>query len=137
MGQIFSQLTKTGTYDPGSGQTTFGEASGIPLRLATTAAKQAQPDTATFDGSDIGFQSHPVANPELVKPSFLQAVSQVNPNTGMPASPFQNPALSKGGKLATFLLGGLQGALAARAAQEQMIAESGGRRAGGVGAGFQ
>jgi hypothetical protein len=48
-----------------------------------------------------------------------------------------SPALTKAGKLAAFLSSGLQGALAGRAAQEQAIVASGGRRAGGVGTGFE
>jgi len=48
-----------------------------------------------------------------------------------------SPALTKGGKLATLLMNGLQGALAGRAASEQAVIQSGGRRSAGVGTGFQ
>ncbi len=48
-----------------------------------------------------------------------------------------SPGLSKMGKLATLLTSGLQGALAGRAADEQTIAATGGRRGGGVGTGFE
>jgi hypothetical protein len=73
----------------------------------------------------------------MTQPSFLQAVSQQNPRTGMPVSPLTNPALTKGAKLLAMLGQGVQGALAGQAASEAAIAASGGRRAGGVGTGFE
>ena len=69
----------------------------------------------------------------MARSSFLQAMD--SGPAGMPNA--MSPALSKGGKLLAFLSSGLQGALAGRAAQEQTIAETGGRRAGGIGTGFQ
>jgi hypothetical protein len=57
------------------------------------------------------------------------------PVMGTPMQP-QNPQ-SKLGKLRDILLSAAQGGLAGLGAQEQMAAASGGRRAGGVGVGFQ
>lgn len=72
--------------------------------------------------------------PDLQKPSFQQAAKEGATPGGVNAL---SPGLSKAGKLVTLLTSGLQGALAGRAAQEQMIAQTGGRRAGGVGTGFE
>lgn len=71
-----------------------------------------------------------VDNPGVMaqgQPTFQQAASQ-----GV-----TNPRLTKGGKLLTMLASGIEGALAGRAAEEQMIAQSGGRRSGGFGIGFE
>jgi hypothetical protein len=46
------------------------------------------------------------------------------------------PGLTKGQKLMVLLKSGAEGALAGRAAQEQAIIQSGGRRSGGVGTAF-
>jgi len=141
MGQTFSNLTNQGVYDPASNQTQFGPPQEIPKFLSVAAAKRAAPDSATlpdsFDSSDIGFQPHPGASPQTVKPSFLQAVNQTNPQTGLPVSPLQNRALSKGGKLLEILGSGVQGALAGQAASEQAVIQSHGMRSGGAGTGFE
>lgn len=141
MGQIFGNLTNSGVYDPASNQTQFGPPQEIPAFLSKIAAKQAQPGTSSLP-DDVTSQDAPTdptpvgPQPKLVRPSFLQAVGQTNPATGMPVSPLQNPALSKGGKLLALLGAAGQGALAGRQASEEAILQSGGRRAGGVGMGF-
>jgi len=69
----------------------------------------------------------------MFKPSFAQAAG-----TGPAGTPNAlSPGLTKLGKLGVLLTSGIQGALAGRAAQEQMIAQTGGHRAGGFGTGFE
>ncbi|HEV8490944.1 MAG TPA: hypothetical protein VGR76_01685, partial [Candidatus Angelobacter sp.] len=98
-------------------------------------ANQQLPSTSQMVGSDVlNPQSNPDATANLQKigtPSFQQASSP----SGVPSA--ASPGLSKLGKLAVLLTSGAEGALAGRSAQEQTIAQTGGRRAGGVGTGFQ
>lgn len=89
--------------------------------------------------SNADLQNLPLATaggPSLqgaVTPPFLK--SQTTPQ---PATPPPTPdGMTKGAKLANILRSGLQGALAGRAASEKTIAETGGRRAGGAGTGFE
>jgi len=117
MGQLFSQLTKTGTYDPASGQANFD----TPQPGTLQAAKPL----------DIG--TPPVLNPQQVKPSLQQAAQMGSTPGGANAL---SPALTKGGTVLAFLKSGLEGALAGRAVDEQAIAASGGRRGAGAGTGF-
>jgi hypothetical protein len=92
------------------------------MQEATRRAQDAGTDQAKLDKL-----------PKIGTPSIQQAV-----NTGPAGTPnAASPGLSKAGKLVTLLTSGLQGALAGRAAQEQMIAQTGGHRAGGVGTGFE
>lgn len=72
----------------------------------------------------------------------IQAAGKSTPGPNPPTmlgdpSEDKAPGESKGHKLLQILSSGLPGALAGRAAQEQMIAQTGGRRAGGIGTGFQ
>src|SRR5579864_8484686 len=136
MGQLFS----------GGGLTTPNSAlmspAGVPSFIGSpqqvlSRANAGLPSTADIMGTDV---LHPQNNagatqnlPKIGTPSFLQGES-TGP-AGMPNA--TSPGLSKLGKLAVLLSGGVQGALAGRAAQEQTIAATGGRRAGGVGTGFQ
>jgi hypothetical protein len=136
MGQIGAQLTtpNSALISPG-GQSTF---IGSPSQVLNKA-NAGLPSAESMLGPDL---LHPQAAPEVQQqvanlpkigaPSFLQAAAS-GPG-GTPNA--MSPGLSKGGKLLAFLSSGVQGALAGRAAQEQMIAETGGRRAGGVGTAF-
>lgn len=97
-----------------------------------------QAATSNLDGllpgsGNISFSDNQSAQPRMIKPSYQQAVS-TGP-AGMPNA--MSPGLSKLGKLLTMLTSAGQGALGGLAAQEQAIIASGGRRAGGVGTGFQ
>jgi hypothetical protein len=59
MGQIFSQLTKTGTMDPATGQTNY-----------------ATPDPGTLQAArPLSTDTPPVLNPQQVQPNFQQAAS--------------------------------------------------------------
>lgn len=83
----------------------------------------------------IGTPQEPQPMPQIGKPSFIQAATagESVPGEGNAMS----PGLSKAGKLAVLLTSGLKGALAGHAAQEQATIQSGGRRAGGAGIGFE
>jgi hypothetical protein len=132
MGHLIGQLTNPNSALIGGGQ---------PTQVGNTQsllhqASQQLPSTSQMVGNDVlNPQSNPDATANLQKigqPSFQQAAS-TGPG-GMPNA--TSPGLSKGGKLVTLLTSGLQGALAGRAAQENEIAQSGGRRSGGVGTAF-
>jgi len=75
-------------------------------------------------------QPLPNMNPPQAPAGTMQA-GTVNPNVQPTA-----PGPSKAEKLLTILRSGLQGALAGRAATEQAVVQSGGRRSGGAGMGF-
>lgn len=118
MGQIFSNLTKQGVVDPASGQANFD-----------------QPDPGTLAAAKpLAIGTPPVLNPQTIHPSVQQAASLGATPGGANAL---SPALTKGGKLATLLMSGLQGALAGRAKSEETVAATGGRRSGGAGMGFE
>lgn len=72
--------------------------------------------------------------PSVGTPTFQQAASAGATPSGANAL---SPGLNKAGKLLTLLTSGLQGALAGRAASEQTVAATGGRRSGGAGMGFE
>ncbi len=72
--------------------------------------------------------------PTIGTPSYQQAASAGATPGGANA---MSPGLNKAGKLMTILSSGLQGALAGRAANEEATVQSGGRRSGGAGMGFQ
>ncbi len=117
MGSLLGHLTNQGITLP-SGQIQTGA--------------QAQNTVPSMpSGADLNTPSTPST---LSQPSYQQA-SQSGAKPG--GTNAFSPELSKGGKLMTLLSSGLQGALAGRAAQEQTIAQTGGRRAGGVGTGFE
>lgn len=72
--------------------------------------------------------------PSVGTPTYQQAAGAGAQPGGANAL---SPGLNKAGKLMTLLSSGLQGALAGRAASEQTVAQTGGRRAGGAGMGFE
>lgn len=74
------------------------------------------------------------AFPTQGTPTLQQAATAGAQPGGVNAT---SPGLSKAGKLMTLLTSGLQGALAGRAASEQTVAQTGGRRSGGAGMGFE
>src|SRR5579864_1352618 len=136
MGQLFDNQSLTVPHSAlmsPAGQPTFV---GSPQQVLSRA-NTGLPSSTDILGTDV---LHPQNNasatqnlPRIGTPSFLQA--EATGPAGMPNA--TSPGLSKLGKLAVLLSGGVQGALAGRAAQEQTIAATGGRRAGGVGTGFQ
>jgi hypothetical protein len=138
MGQLFSGQGLTNPNSAlvaPSGQPTF---IGSPSQVLSRA-NAALPSTSQMMGSDVlhpQFNQDAVANlPKIGTPSYGQAASA---GAALPGD--QNafsPALTKGGKLATLLMNGLQGALAGRAASEQSVIQSGGRRSTGAGTGFE
>ena len=135
MGQTFGNLTNTALVDPNGQMQWFSprQSGQAAIQLAKDQMRQVQPDTAQLsDGGNVSFAPADNAFTKMIKPSFLQAATGP---TGMPNA--TSPGLSKMGKLVTLFTGGLEGALAAQQAQEQMIAQTGGKRAGGVGTGFE
>lgn len=132
MGKVFSNLTHSATMSPDG--TIQWNASPIDAgkNLAAAQSRELQPATSSIGDSGVSFNQPSNPFSSVVKPSFSQAASGP---TGIPNA--ASPGLTKMGKLAVLLLGGAQGALAGRAAQEQTIAATGGRRAGGIGTGFQ
>jgi|HubBroStandDraft_6_1064221.scaffolds.fasta_scaffold00134_44 hypothetical protein len=137
MGQIFSQLTKQGSslQDP-SGQTT---AVGDPNKILGATSQMMQ-GRASQTPQAFTDPSNPFASPNQPP---LPRIGQASPQeaASLGATPgganAMSPALTKGGKLATILSSGLQGALAGRAKSEETVAATGGRRSGGVGMGFE
>lgn len=138
MGQLIGNLTNPAVVSPNGQAQPYSSAPQAGMALARQAAQTAQPSTASVGGDlsnpgAVSFDNPQPAQPKIVRPPFLQAA-----DTGPGGTPNAlSPGLSKMGKLAVILMGGAQGALAGRAAQEQTIAETGGRRAGGIGTGFQ
>src|SRR5216683_3087425 len=145
MGKIFASLgglTNPGVLDPGTGQTSYFPSQGqAGQQMAKISAQQVQPATSTLpnsldDNSAPQFnEPTPPTPPQMTRPSFAQAAG-VGASTPGGANAL-SPALSKGGKLMALLSAGLQGALAGRASSEQALMESGGRRSGGAGMGFE
>lgn len=134
MGNEFGGLTNTALADPNSGQVQwFGNDPNSRMALLQRWAagqRNFQPSLTSADGTQLDPNQSTQA-PIVSKPSPQQAAMGMN---GVPDA--TSPGLTKAGKLATLLSSGLQGALAGRAAQEQNIVASGGRRAGGAGTGF-
>lgn len=89
----------------------------------------------------------PADVPDIGQPSFdnysLPWMRQFRPQEQPQRPPLTTPTgqlvpgATKGQMLAVLLRSGLQGALAGRAASEQAVIQSGGRRSGGAGLGFQ
>lgn len=130
MGGVFDKMTHSAVVSPdGTVQWNASPQQGIK-NLAKSEAKNVSPIPTDTNTGNFEPTQQPAS--QLVKPSFAQAATGPN---GMPNA--ASPALTKGGKLAVLLMSGLQGALAGRAAQEQVSAQTGGRRSGGVGTGFQ
>jgi hypothetical protein len=111
-----------------------------PSGVGPLAPSQAQPGPDFGPGpqqpdpTQSSFTSPAIspAAPKFLQPSFAQTLTDAN---GMPTP--LNPAQTKLGKLASLLLSLGKGAMAGRAANEQMLAASGGRRSGGFGVGFE
>jgi hypothetical protein len=137
MGRIFgnlkNSLTNTGVADPNTGQVTFPKPNDLPRALAPQPGTLQPASASMGPNGDVSFTQPDQQFPQRVKPSFLQAASIGADPGGANAL---SPGLSKGGKLLTMLLGGLQGALAGQAASEQSVLQSGGRRSSGLGTGF-
>ena len=134
MGQLFQSagLTVPNSALMGAnGQPTFV---GSPQQVLSRA-NAALPSSSQILGSDVLNPTNNVPQnlPKIGTPSAAQAAG-TGP-AGIPNA--MSPALTKGGKLATLLMSGLQGALAGRAASENAVVQSGGRRSGGAGMGFQ
>lgn len=134
MGQLFSGsgLTNQGSalIDPKSGNPTYigspQQVLGQTRNLIANAENAPNPlSMQAPDNSSL---------PKIGKPSFQQAASEGAMPGGMNAA---SPGLNKAGKLVALLTSGLQGALAGRAANEQATVQSGGRRSGGAGMGFE
>jgi hypothetical protein len=135
MGQVFSQLTKTGIQDQG-GNTQWVPQDQAAKTLVDANRGAVQPSTAQYDnsGNTTGFTQPTPTFAKAVTPSYQQAASLgATPGGGNATS----PALTKAGKLGVLLTSGLQGALAGRAKSEETVAATGGRRAGGAGMGFE
>jgi hypothetical protein len=125
MGSLFQQggLTTPGSalIDPATKQPVY---IGDPSKVRDINFKMSSQQHPYLPGTPNPNQ--PV--PSIGQPSFEQAASMGGA---------LSPGLNKAGKLMTLLSSGLQGALAGRQASEQMVAQTGGRRAGGVGTGFE
>jgi hypothetical protein len=137
MGQLFSGagLTNPAVVDPTSGRTQFyPNPAAAGMAMASEARQTAQPSTASVDNSGVSFNQPQPAQPTMVRPSFLQA-AQYGATPG--GANLASPALSKLGKVLSFMTVAGQGALAGRAAEEQAIIASGGHRSGGIGTGFE
>ncbi|MBV9179873.1 MAG: hypothetical protein JO356_01060 [Acidobacteria bacterium] len=134
MGHLFESAGLTvpnSMLSNSQGQPTFVGSPQQVMSRANQAIDQTQPAFLLSNKDSQG----PNANnlPTMGTPNLQQAAA-TGP-AGIPNA--MSPALTKGGKLATLLMSGLQGALAGRAASEQAVIQSGGRRSGGVGTGFQ
>jgi hypothetical protein len=140
MGQLFKQgggLTNPGTLitDQATGQSAVGKPSDV-LSTADQAlrSKTQGQELNNVLGQGAGGPAADAPLPSIGTPSFQQAAG----SGAMPGGAnVLSPGLNKAGKLATILQGGLQGAMAGRAASERAVIASGGRRSGGVGTGFE
>lgn len=129
MGQFFQQggLTQPGSaLQAPDGSTTVG----APDKILGMADRSLQ---ARVRPGDIG-QQDMSGLPRIGQPSFVQAATAGATPGGANAL---SPGLNKAGKLVTLLTSGLQGALAGRRASEEAVIQSGGRRSGGAGMGFE
>jgi hypothetical protein len=126
VGQLFaggSTNPNTALIDPSSGQATYVGSPSQVLAKANAGLQAAGMDQSKLDQL-----------PFIGRPTLQQAAQAGAMPGGVNAT---SPGLSKLWKLGVLLTSGVQGALAGRAAQEQAIIASGGRRAGGVGTGFE
>jgi hypothetical protein len=150
MGQVFDKLTNPNSLvvDSGTGQPTAwnqGQFAAATPEISAAVARSRDAMTAglppqmNLDASGKATFSPSALTPtageqsELRTPSFQEAAQYGAMPGGANAL---SPGLSKMGKLGVLLMGGLQGAMAGRDAQEQALVASGGRRAGGAGVGF-
>lgn len=133
MGQIFSNLTTPGSaLQSPSGQTlAIGSPQDIQRQQFNAFQSALRPNVANpTDVPNIDLTNLP----QVGRPSFQQAASA----GALPGGAnVLSPGLSKGGKLLAILGSGIQGALAGQAASEQATIQSGGRRSGGAGMGFE
>lgn len=136
MGSLFGQdgLTNQGTALDKSAS------GGEPIFIGTPSQVQQHLGQARDAVIKSGI-NNPVKNPQqqpafptVGTPTYQQAATSGAQPGGTNAL---SPGLSKAGKLLTLLQGGLRGALAGRAASEQTVAQTGGRRSGGAGMGFE
>ncbi len=124
--------------DPGTPPTPMTASVAGPA-LFNNPAPNVPASTSTDPGAapDIG---QPTPNYKLPWMREFQQAQQAQPQPQRPPMTTPTgqmvPGLTKGQKLMVLLKSGVEGALAGRAAQEQTIAQTGGRRAGGVGTGF-
>src|SRR5574337_768941 len=134
MGKFFSQ-PGSALMDPQSGRPTF---IGNPNQVLSETNRLLQQQGITtlvppeLQGLVPNKPNAPL--PSIGTPSFREAVQAGAPPGG---ANILSPGLNKAGKLATLLMSGLQGAMAGRAASEQAVIQSGGRRSGGPGIGFE
>lgn len=134
MGKVFGDLTHSAVISPDGTVTWNASPQAAGKNLASAQSKELEPSSASVGDSGVSFNQPSKQFSQVAKPSFQQAAAMGSP-AGTPNA--LSPGLTKGGKLAVLLMSGLQGALAGRGAQEQMAAQTGGRRAGGAGTAFQ
>src|SRR5579872_3119411 len=137
MGQVFgSGLTQANLIPPGGGSPQSMPSTAAAMDQANQALQQSGP---ALSGDVLNPTVNSGAGLPMVspKPSFFQASSQINPQTGMPVSPLQNPQMTKAGKLLSILGLGLRGAMQGLATQSEGIAASGGHYNPGIGPSFQ
>lgn len=129
------------TIDPSSVLSNLPPELANRFRFAMGAAQTASgaPMSGT-DAANIGA----AANAGLAPTPGGAPPPSANDFQAMSAPQAQNPGFwgripgqNKGEKLLSILSSGLQGALAGRAAQEEATVQSGGRRSGGAGMGFE
>lgn len=127
MGQLTAQ--NSALIDPNSGSTFVGSPNQVLAQ--TNQILKNQPVTM-----NNGVPNQNVGDlPRIGTPSFVQAATAGEQAPG--AGNAMSPGLNKAGKLVTLLTSGLRGALAGQAASEQATIQSGGRRSGGAGIGFE
>jgi hypothetical protein len=116
-----------------------GNGSGIPLfnSAPPTMPASALADPSSIPAPDVGQPSAPFVLP------WMRQFQQAQPQPKLQRPPMTTPTgqmvpgLTKGQKLTVLLKAGIQGAMAGRAASEQAVIQSGGRRSGGAGMGFE
>jgi len=136
MGKLFDNaaLTTPGSalLDSGGNAVAVGNPSQVRDQLFRSSANF-KPFADIQPGTPIVPGQSPLDKVGIGTPSFSQA-ENAGPAPG--GTNALSPGLQKLGNTPVFLRAGAEGALAGRAAQEETIAASGGRRAGGVGTGF-
>src|SRR5258707_651156 len=138
MGQLGDMFQSGGLTQPGSALVNSsgqGEMIGNPSQVRDkllSSSANFKPFTSDPTGQTPA--TPPLHNLRIGQTSFQQAAT-AGATPGGENAP--SPGLTKAGTLATLLMSGLQGAMAGRAASENMVAASGGRRSGGAGTGFE
>lgn len=133
MGQLLGSLTNQGSMlsDANTGQPIY---MGSPKDVLAKTGPMVAQSTGVNPNNPLDMSPNIGPLPKITKPSFEQAATYGATPGGANAT---SPGLTKAGKLVTLLTQGLQGAMAGRAAQEQATVQSGGRRSGGAGMGFE